>query len=92
MRLPAPAGGKNGFWTGLFAALSATFGAFLLVELWPGAPRGTFLVCVGLILVAGVMLLTGRTWCVGVGFMVGAVVSLAGAVLIAGIWIAQHTV
>jgi hypothetical protein len=47
----------------------------------------------GLLFLLGVLLmLPQRTWGRGVGFLVGAAVSLAGAVVIGAIWIVQHTV
>jgi hypothetical protein len=72
----------------------ATAVVFLVVELGPNeTSSATLLVGAGLLLLGGVLLtFPERTWLVGVGFLVGAAVSLACAVLIAGLIIAQHTV
>ena len=93
MRAVAPIRGRH-FWTGLIVGMVATALMFLVVELGPNETSSALLLIgAGSLLLVGILLMfPDRTWLVGVGFLVGAAVSLAGAVLIGGLIIAQHTV
>lgn len=94
MRAVAPTGGRHPFWTGFIASILATAVVFLVADLGPRETSSAmFLVGLGLLLLGGVLLmLPPRTWLVGVGFLVGAVVSVAGWVVIGILSIVQHTV
>jgi hypothetical protein len=84
---------RHPFWAGFIAALSACVVGFLVIGLWQSATTATFLAWTGLMFLIGVLLLLPeRTWLAGVGFLVGAAISVAGAVAIAVLWAVQHTV
>lgn len=92
MRSLEQTGGKHPFLAGFIAGLLATAVYFLVAGYWLGVPK-TFPVGAGLMLLVGVLLmLPQRTWIRGVGFLVGAAVSLAGVVAFGILWVVQHTV
>jgi len=89
----APTNGTHLPW-GFIGALMATAVLFVVVEHGPReSSSATCISGAGLMLLAGVLLmLPERTWLVGVGFIVGAMASIPGAVAIAAISVVQHTV
>ena len=85
--------GKHPLLTGFVAGLTTTAVYFVVTEVWFGSLEGPLQVGAGLIFLVGVLLmLPQRTWLRGVGFLVGAAVSLAGVVAIGFLWIVQQTV
>jgi hypothetical protein len=79
--------------SGFIGALMATAALFVVVEQGPTeSSSATFISGAGLMPLAGVLLmLPERTWLVGVGFIVGAMASIAGVVAIAALSVVQHT-
>jgi hypothetical protein len=76
------------FGTGLVAGISARAVMLLVVD-----STATLLIGLGLMLILGVLLMfPERTWLSGVGFLIGAAISVAAAFALAAIWVARHTV
>jgi hypothetical protein len=88
----APTNGPHLPW-GFIGALMAIAVLLVVVEHGPReSSSATFISGAGLMPLAGVLLmLPERTWLVGVGFIVGAMASIAGVVAIAALSVVQHT-
>jgi hypothetical protein len=80
--------------TGFVAAVLATAVLLVAIELGPqGSSSATLLVGAGSMFLLGVLLMfPERIWLVGVGCCAGTVASVSAAILIAAVFIAQHTV
>jgi len=88
MQAAARVGGMKTFGAGFVAGLSAGAVIFLVVD-----SSATLLIGLGLVLILGVVLMfPERTWLSGVGFLVGAALSIAAAFAVWAILAAQHTV